>query len=88
MTNPIPTALPRRRSQAWFPGRYVPIRHLHGAEIFTEPRGGVQVNRTTLTGTAAELRSLSAQLLRAANRLDQTKPVRRQPEPVVQPAAA
>lgn len=81
-----PSQLSRRRSQAWFPGRYVPIRHIHGAEIFEEPRGGVQVNRTTLTGTAAELRDLAGQLMLAAYRLDQAKPVKR-PRPVAQRAA-
>lgn len=70
----------RRRSQAWFPGRYVPIRHLHGAEILDQPRVGVRVNRTTLTGTAAELRGLASQLMLAAYRLDQARPVgRRRP---------
>jgi hypothetical protein len=67
----------QRRAQAWFPGVYVPIRHLHGVEIFEQPRGGVRVNRTTLVGTAAELRELGSQLLLAAYRLDQDKPVKR-----------
>ncbi len=51
------------RSQAWFPGRYVRLRHLHGVEVMpTEPRrhGGVQVSKTTIHGTATELRALGA----------------------------
>jgi hypothetical protein len=59
-----------RRSQAWFPGKYVPVSHIHGAEIFTQPRGGVRIDRTTIHGTAAELRDLGAQLVAAADRLD------------------
>jgi len=82
------TPLARRRSQAWFPGRYVPIRHIHGAEIFKQPRGGVCVNGHTLHGTAAEMRDLGSQLLLAAYRLDQAKPVKLQPKAVEQDAAA
>lgn len=77
---------PTRRSQSWFPGVYVPIRHIHGAEIFEQPRGGVRVHRTTLTGTAAEMRDLASQLLLAAYRLDQAQPVKRS-RPVAQRAA-
>lgn len=62
--------VPRRRAQAWFPGVYVPIRHIHGVEIFEQPRGGVSVNQNTLHGTAAELRQLGSQLLLAAHRLE------------------
>ena len=87
MTDQRTNSLPRRRTQAWFPGVYVPIRHLHGAEIFTEPRGGVRVNRTTLTGTAAELRDLASQLMLAAYRLDEAKSVNRRPQPAMQSAA-
>jgi hypothetical protein len=78
-----PTHLARRRSQAWFPGRYVPIRHIHGAEIFEQPRGGVRVDRTTLHGTAAEMRQLASQLLAAAHRLER----REKPRPA-RPTAA
>lgn len=70
------TSLPRRRSQAWFPGVYVPIRHIHGAEIFEQTRGGVSVNRHTLHGTAAELRELGNQLLLAAHQLECRKKTR------------
>ena len=74
--------VPRRRSQAWFPGVYVPIRHIHGAEIFEQPRGGVRVDRTTIHGTAHELRQLASQLLLAAHRMD------RREQPAGEPVAA
>ena len=60
------------RSQAWFrPGRYVPVIHMPvtnigGVEVLRESRRGVQVGRTTIHGTAGELRELAAQILRAA----------------------
>jgi hypothetical protein len=59
------------RSQAWFrPGRYVPVRrmpvpNIRGVEVLPEPRRGVHVGRTTIHGTAGELRELAAQILRA-----------------------
>jgi hypothetical protein len=69
-----------RRSQAWFfPGRYVPIRHFHGVEVLSQVptrRGGVQVAKTTIHGTAEELRSLAVQLLAAAEVVDPTPGVR------------
>jgi hypothetical protein len=58
-------------SRAWFPGRYVPVRHIQGIEAHTEQRRGcVQVAKTTIHGTAAELRSLARQLLLAAELVD------------------
>lgn len=61
-----------KRSQAWFrPGRYVPVvrmpvSNICGVEVLAESRRGVQVGRTTIHGTAGELRELAAQILRAA----------------------
>lgn len=76
-----------RRSQAWSkPGRYFPVRHIRGAEIFAEPRGGVGVNGHTIHGTADELRDFASQLLLAAYRMG-AEPKRR-PRPVPQDAAA
>ncbi|MGH3840567.1 MAG: hypothetical protein ACRDS0_03845 [Pseudonocardiaceae bacterium] len=83
MTKMSAVPVPRRRTQAWFPGVYVPIRHIHGVEIFEQPRGGVCVNRNTLHGTAAELRQLGSQLLLAAHRLE-----RRDAVPPVSASAA
>ncbi len=60
-----------RRSQAWFrPGRYVPVSYVHGLEVLEHPRGGVRLGDGTLHGTAAELRGLAVQLLRAAAAVD------------------
>jgi hypothetical protein len=69
-----------RRSQAWFPGTYVPLRHYQGAEVLPEGqrRGGVQVAKTTIHGTAAELRFLAVQLLAAAEKVDPSPRVQRQ----------
>jgi hypothetical protein len=65
-----------KRSQSWFlPGVFVPIRHFHGVEVLPaapQRRGGVQVAKTTIHGTAAELRSLAVQLLAAAESVDPT----------------
>ncbi len=64
------------RSQAWFrPGRYVPfiympVSNIRGAEVLAESRGGVQISKTTIHGTAAELRALAVQLLRAAEAIE------------------
>ncbi|MBO3744879.1 hypothetical protein J5X84_02285 [Streptosporangiaceae bacterium NEAU-GS5] len=59
------------RSQSWFPGLYVPVSHIRGIEFFADQRrGGVRVAKTTIHGTAAELRALAAQILRAADRLE------------------
>ena len=56
-----------RRSQAWFrPGRYVPVSYVHGLEVLADSRGGVRLGEGTLHGTAAELRGLAVQMLRAA----------------------
>lgn len=60
----------RKRSQAWFPGRYVPVRHIQGVEVLSLPRQGVQVGSTTIHGTAPELRALAAQMQRAAALLE------------------
>jgi hypothetical protein len=60
-----------KRSQAWFrPGRYLPVSYVHGVEVLAHPRGGVRLSEGTLHGTAAELRALAVQLLRAANAVD------------------
>jgi hypothetical protein len=64
------------RSQAWFrPGRYVPVvrmpvSNIGGIEVFAESRGGVHVGRTTIHGTAGELRELAAQILRAVGTVE------------------
>ena len=65
----------RRRAQAWFPGRYVPVSHIHGVEILDRPRTGVRVDRTTIHGTADELRVLAVQMLKAANAMDRPRPI-------------
>lgn len=63
--------LPPNRAQSWFPGVYVSIRHIQGVEFASESRRtGVRVFRTTLHGTASELRNFAAQLLAAADRLE------------------
>lgn len=56
------------RSQAWFPGRYLPVRHLNGIEVLPDVgrRAEVQIVKNTIHGTAAQLRSLAMQLLAAA----------------------
>lgn len=60
-----------KRSQAWFrPGRYVPVSYVHGLEVLAHPRGGVRLGDGTLHGTAAELRDLANQMLRAAEVLE------------------
>ncbi len=60
-----------KRSQAWFrPGRYVPVSYVHGLEVLADPRGGVRLGEGTLHGTAAELRGLAVQMLRAADALE------------------
>jgi hypothetical protein len=65
------TSLTARRSQAWFrPGRYVPVSYVHGLEVLDGPRGGVRLGEGTLHGTAAELRGLAEQMLRAAAALE------------------
>ena len=61
----------QRRTQAWFrPGVFIPLSSLRGVEVLSDSRGGVQVGRTVLHGTAGELRVLAAQLLRAAHRVE------------------
>lgn len=71
------------RSQSWFPGHYVRVRDLHGIEVLpNEPRrrhGGVRLSKSTLHGTAAELRALAVQLLAAAHRVDPIPSVSRRP---------
>jgi hypothetical protein len=64
------------RSQSWFPGRYVPVRGIHGIEVFSQRRAGVHlgVSKTTIHGTAAELRALAAQMWRAAEEVDPRQP--------------
>ena len=60
-----------RRSQAWFrPGWYVPVSCVHGLEVLADSRGGVRLGDGTLHGTAAELRTLAVQLIRAAAALE------------------
>ncbi|MGH3341842.1 MAG: hypothetical protein ACRDPK_02975 [Carbonactinosporaceae bacterium] len=51
----------------------MPIRNLYGIEVlprFPRRRGGVQVARTVIHGTAPELRALAAELVAAADRVD------------------
>jgi hypothetical protein len=68
-------ASPTGHSRAWFPGRYVPVRAVQGLEVFPpQRRGCVQVSRTTLHGTAAELRALALQMLHVARLLDLSRP--------------
>jgi len=55
------------RSQAWFPGFYVAVRQFSGVEVMDDRRHGVQVSKHTIHGTAAELRDLAAQMIRAAD---------------------
>jgi len=76
----------RNRSQAWFPGVYVPVRGIYGIEVFPKRRAGVHlcVSKTTIHGTATELRALAAELHRAANRVD-PRPVPRDPRPAIRP---
>jgi hypothetical protein len=60
-----------KRSQSWFrPGVWVPVSNVRGLEVLSGSRGGVQVGRTVIHGTPAELRGLAAQLLRAATRVE------------------
>ena len=57
----------RTRSQSWTrPGIYVAVRQFSGIEVMDARRRGVQIGRHTIHGTAAELRALAAQMLRAA----------------------
>ena len=87
MTDRNVTTIRPRRSQAWNrPGRYFPVRHIQGVEIFDQPRGGVSVNGNTIHGTADELRDFASQLLLRAYEMD-SQPVKRQPRPVLQTAA-
>jgi hypothetical protein len=70
-TGGLVTSSTAKRSQAWFrPGRYVPVSYVHGLEVLAEARGGVRLGDGTLHGTAAELRGLAAQMLRAADVID------------------
>jgi hypothetical protein len=69
--------IPAKRSQAWFPGRYIPVRHICGIEVLPLPRAGVQVAKTTIHGTAPELRALAVQMLRAADRVSPQPPYSR-----------
>jgi hypothetical protein len=58
----------RTRSQSWTrPGIYVAVRQFSGIEVFDARRRGVQIGRHTIHGTAAELRVLAAQMMRAAD---------------------
>lgn len=58
-----------RRSGSWFQKgcRYFALRQLTGIEVLPpQHRATVQVARTTLHGSPAELRHLARQLMRAA----------------------
>jgi hypothetical protein len=63
------------RSQAWFPGhRYVPVRFIAGVEVFARRRGRVRVGTTTIHGSAAQLRALAAEIVRAADEAEAPRP--------------
>jgi hypothetical protein len=46
------------------------VSYIHGLEVLADSRGSVQLGEGTLHGTAAELRGLAAQMLRAAEALE------------------
>jgi hypothetical protein len=60
------------RSQAWFHGFYVAVRQFRGIEVLDARRRGVQISKHTIHGTAAELRDLATQMLRAADLAEAT----------------
>jgi len=80
------------RSQAWFPGRYIRVRYIHGLEVLPEEKrsrhGGAVVGKSVVHGTARELRALAVQLLAAAERVDPTPSARRRAEAAPQLRAA
>jgi hypothetical protein len=69
----VSSTLSPRRSQAWFPGKYVPVSRISGIEVFSRRRGRVQVSDTTIHGSPAQLRALAAHMLRAADLVDRTE---------------
>ncbi|KWX02747.1 hypothetical protein C3Y87_03910 [Carbonactinospora thermoautotrophica] len=81
------SAVRSNRSQAWFrPGRYVPVvympvSNIRGVEVLSQSRGGVQISKTTIHGTAAELRALAVQILRAAEAIEPARARRRAANP-------
>jgi hypothetical protein len=66
MSTAMATTAPRR-SQAWFPGLFVPVRHMTGIEVLPARRVGVHVAKTTIHGNAAELRALARAMMQAAD---------------------
>ena len=55
------------RSQAWFPGRFVSLRQITGAEILSDRhRVSVQVSKTTIHGSSAQLLAVGVRMVRAA----------------------
>ncbi|MFI6325091.1 hypothetical protein ACIBG8_46775 [Nonomuraea sp. NPDC050556] len=65
------------RSQHWFPGLYVPVRHIRGIEIFPSSRRiEVGVLKTTLHGTVDQLYALAADILDAIERAEQQQRMR------------
>jgi hypothetical protein len=51
----------------------MPVSNVLGIEVLAESRRGVQVGRTTIHGTAGELRELAAQILRAVGVVEATE---------------
>lgn len=55
------------RSRAWFPGRLVALTSLTGIEVIdTRQRAAIQVSKTTIHGTPAQLRHFARQIMAAA----------------------
>ena len=56
------------RSRSWFQGRYFALANLTGAEVHdSRTNCSVQVSKTTLHGTPAQMRQVARQLMRAAD---------------------
>jgi len=62
------------RSQAWFPGRYIPVHLIQGVEVFDQRRGRVRIGTTTIHGTTGQLRALAAEIMRAVDEADRLSP--------------
>ena len=55
------------QSRSWFPGRFFALTNLTGVEVFdSRRRTAIQVSKTTLHGTPAQLRHFASQLMAAA----------------------
>jgi hypothetical protein len=55
------------RSQAWFPGRFISLRQITGAEILSDRhRVSVQVSKTTIHGSSSQLLAVGMRMVRAA----------------------